>query len=52
MASAVFGGSDASENTAFTPSALILSTRSEMSLPDSSAWLSKLGITEPTNSSP
>jgi hypothetical protein len=40
---------EVSEKTALTPVALILATRSRMSRPDSSAELSKLGMTEPMN---
>lgn len=52
MVSAVFDGSDASENTALPPSALIRATNPDSSRLDSSAWLSKLGITDPTNCRP
>ena len=49
---AVFGGSEDSENTARTPVCSIFATRSDSSLPDSSAEVSKLGMIEPTNVMP
>jgi hypothetical protein len=52
MVSAVFGGSDASVKMALTLVALILATRSRMSRPDSSAEVSKLGMTAPTSCRP
>jgi hypothetical protein len=49
IVSAAVGGSEVSENTALTLVALILATRSALSRPDSSAEVSKLGMTGPTS---
>jgi hypothetical protein len=47
MVSAVLGGSEVSGKTALT--LVVLTTKSRMSRPESSAELSKLGMIEPTN---
>ena len=52
MTSGVFDGRDDAEKIALMPSALVFTTSSCTSVPDSSNCGSKLGITEPTKIRP